>query len=108
MTMTSSQQAFQILESMIKGRREAPIKDCFLRCLGGLLQWIEDVNIDESQPGTLKIEVLHSYPEGIDIGPWVVSTLEAHLAVGVGYTISYRIVAPGSGALRAARCKPAR
>ena len=105
--MTSPQQALQILERMIRGR-EAPTKLCFIRCVGELLQWVEDVDIDDSQPGTLKIEVLHSYPEGIDIGPWVVPVLERHLAMGVAYTISYRIVPPGSGELRASRCKPAR
>lgn len=105
--MTSPQQALQILETLMRGR-EAPTKDCFLRCLGNLLQWVEDVEIDDSQPGTLKIEVLHSYPAGIDIGPWVVPTLEHHLAMGVGYTISYRVVPAGSGKMRAARCKPAR
>ena len=61
------------------------------------LPWVEDVRLDDSAPGFLAVEVIHSYPQGIDIRPWIKPLVMSRLAVHVRAEITYTRVSPQEG-----------
>ena len=66
------------------------LKENVLNCL----QWIEAVEIQTYEKGKLQITVKHSYPEGVDIGFWVVLAIKGHVAADVGWSLNYVRVNP--------------
>jgi len=47
------------------------------------LPWVTEVSAATSSPGLLDVKVTHTYPEGIDITPWVERFMNERVAVGV-------------------------
>jgi hypothetical protein len=68
------------------------VKACLEECIHSHLNWVEMVRVDE-QPDRVVVAVAHSYPEGINISPWVIPIVVEHVT-GVRFDILYQRVDP--------------
>ncbi len=85
--------------------------ECLISCVGKAFQWVENILIEivsNQPPPQMKIIIEHSYPEGVSIESPVNEIIAKHVMACVGYSVSYKRVKHGSGALRSARSKPAK
>lgn len=87
---------------MLNGQPRDPF-ECIRHCIGNELQWVEDVHIEWDTERSIKIVIMHSYPDGIDVARWAIPVIERHMTNGYGYALSSKRVTSGSGALRSGR-----
>lgn len=61
-----------------------------------LLQWVVDVEVllDSEIPGLALVIITHTYPEGIDIMPWINRALRWSVPTGVKINVELKRVEP--------------
>ncbi len=80
------------------------IKPCLEECVVKAMQWIEGVEVTFAGQSTvdinrriqLNVTVQHSYPEGIDIGPYIRPEVEKHVGHDHVLNLRFKHVEPGS------------